>query len=68
MIKPVGMGTPVVNKFAKNILTKSARIEKLQNLIKEFEECAKGAPENKALADHIAYLKSSLENLLKSKE
>ena len=42
MIKPVSIGTPVVNKFAKNILTKSARIEKLQNLIKDIDNQGQG--------------------------
>lgn len=52
------------NKYGSLNLSKKMQAEKLQNLIKEFEEQAKKQPNNTALRKHIEYLKQSLQKFL----
>ena len=65
MILPINSVSVSHKGYNGGNLTKQMHIEKLQNLIKEFEELAKGNPANEALKNHIDYLKKSLGELLK---
>ena len=65
MIKPISAVNPTSRGgYGCNNLTKQMRAERLQNLIKEFEEQAKTMPKNEALKTHIENLKKSLKELL----
>lgn len=65
MIKPIGAVSAAVKpvKQVKQVtnIDKAAAKERLINLIKDFEECAKLQPENKILHEHINRLKESLK-------
>ena len=64
MITPINSAQPNFRSYNHPNLTKQMHIEKLQNLIKEFEECAKKQPNNTILKNHIENLKKSLKTLL----
>ena len=61
MVKAIGPVPSIKNSIqaAKDSATKI----RLENLIKEFEECAKKQPDNKLLAEHILRLKEALKNI-----
>lgn len=62
MIKPINSVSPTTKGYNK-FVPKYVQVEKLQNLIKEFEECAKKQPENLVLKNHIENLKKHLQEL-----
>lgn len=67
MIKPVGITNSLTNTAKKisgtitNKTNNAATRERIQALIKDFEECAKGQPYNEVLENHIKALKEALK-------